>query len=111
MENRIDHILKAIGAQFENMIAGDARHYLEASLGELAAELGLNGVEHRLKDVPVIVPLKQPLGGMKVRIDGRTFKNYRQFDTGIAVPGYLASESGLPGRNYIPHDSMIRNFS
>ena len=58
-----------------------------------------------------IIPLKKPVGGMKVRIDGRTFVNYAQYDTGVVVPGYGAKEAGLPFETFIPNDSMILNFN
>jgi hypothetical protein len=32
---------------------------------------------------------------MKVRIDGRTFVNYAQYDSGIVVPGYVAEKKGF----------------
>ena len=62
------------------------------------------------RDVYAIVPLKQPAAGMKVRIDGRTFVNYAQFESGVAVPGYMANDAGLPYKPFTPHDSMILNF-
>jgi hypothetical protein len=48
---------------------------------------------------------------MKVRIDGRTFVNYAQFESGIAVPNYVARQVDLPNRAYIAQDSMICNFA
>ena len=49
--------------------------------------------------------------GMKVRIDGRTFVNYVQSETGVAMPGYIAKYSGLPHKAYEAWDSMILNFT
>jgi len=48
---------------------------------------------------------------MKVRIDGRTFVNYAEYPSGIAVPGYLARETGRSYKTFIPNDSMICNFT
>lgn len=48
---------------------------------------------------------------MKVRIDGRTFVQYRQFDSGVVVPGHVAQQSGLSHKSYQANDSMILNFS
>jgi hypothetical protein len=48
---------------------------------------------------------------MKVRIDGRTFVDYVRFDSGVAVPGYVARAANLPFSTYIPEDSMILNFA
>ncbi|MFC1505165.1 hypothetical protein ACFL5W_01470 [Thermodesulfobacteriota bacterium] len=107
----LDALLKQIGKNYEGLIAVDARNYLEVDLGYQAERLGYTGLRNRLKSVQAIVPLKHPLDGMKVRIDGRTFKNYRQFDFGLAVPGYVAQESSMPGKSYIPQDSMILNFN
>jgi hypothetical protein len=84
---------------------------LEVPLGTRAGRLGLDDLRKRFKDTSVIVPLKQPLAGMKVRIDGRTFKNYVQLDCGIAVPGHIARLSALPFKAYVAPDSMILNFA
>jgi hypothetical protein len=59
----------------------------------------------------VIVPLKEPQPGMKVRIDGRTFVNYAQYDSGIAVPGHVARNTSRPYAKFVPEDSMICNFN
>jgi hypothetical protein len=49
--------------------------------------------------------------GMKVRIDGRTFVNYAQFDSGVVVPGFVARQAGMKHRTYEPLDSMVLNFT
>jgi hypothetical protein len=49
--------------------------------------------------------------GMKVRIDGRTFVNYAQFESGVVVPDHVAREAGLPYRAFVPNESMILNFA
>jgi hypothetical protein len=59
--------------------------------------------------VQAVVPLKQPVEGMKVRIDGRTFVDYAEFDSGVVVPGYEARETTLPRRPWTANDSMILN--
>jgi len=48
---------------------------------------------------------------MKVRIDGRTFVNYAQFESGIVTPNYVAERVDLPYRAYNARDSMICNFA
>jgi hypothetical protein len=48
---------------------------------------------------------------MKVRIDGRTFVNYAEYESGVAVPGYLAKVTGQPYHTFVPLDSMICNFT
>ena len=56
-------------------------------------------------------PKKMPLMGMKVRIDGRTFVKYAQFDSGIVMPPYIARQANLSKRDYQAWDSMICNFA
>jgi hypothetical protein len=111
MVSPLNNLLKAIGQDYRDLIAPDARHYLEICLGRQAERMGVKGLKPQFQDVQVIVPLKHPLSGMKVRIDSRTFKNYVQFDSGIAVPSYVARVSGLPARTYTPQDSMVLNFA
>jgi hypothetical protein len=48
---------------------------------------------------------------MKVRIDGRTFIDYAQFESGVVVPGYVAREAGLTYKTFLPLGSMILNFA
>ena len=48
---------------------------------------------------------------MKVRIDGRTFINYAQFNFGIVVPHHIAKQVNLHQRAYVARDSMICNFT
>jgi len=48
---------------------------------------------------------------MKVLIDGRTFVNYAQYDSGVVVPGYVAERAGLPSRPYVADESMILDFA
>jgi hypothetical protein len=79
-------------------------------LDQKAAELDFLEVKKRYWNVHTIVPLKHPVRGMKVRVDGRTFVNYAQFESGIAVPQYVAGQVDLPHRTYIAKDSMICNF-
>jgi len=80
-------------------------------LAQKAAELGFAEVKESYGNVYAILPLKHPISGMKVRIDGRTFVNYAQFESGIAVPQYVAGQVDLPHRAYIAKDSMICNFA
>ena len=48
---------------------------------------------------------------MKVQIEGRTFVNYAQFESGIVAPHYIANQVDLFHRAYIAKDSMICNFA
>ena len=110
MTDNISKVLTVIGEDYKDNIHDDSRHYLEISLAQKAAELGFSEVNKRYKNVCAIIPLKRPVSGMKVRIDGRTFVNYVQFESGVVVPNYVARKVDLPHREYIAKDSMICNF-
>jgi hypothetical protein len=111
MNNALAEILEKIGKRYRETIAPGGRHYLELDIEKEAARLG-----HTLdggKFVPghVVIPLKEPSDGMKVRIDGRAWVGYAQFETGVVVPGNIAKKAGLPYRKYEAQDSMIKNFT
>ncbi|NNL75705.1 MAG: hypothetical protein HKO68_05145 [Desulfobacterales bacterium] len=111
MKNNLSQVLAQIGEDYKENIDDDSRHYLEISIAQKAAELGFSEVEESCKSAYAIVPLKHPVEGMKVRIDGRTFVNYTQFESGVVVPHYVARQLDLPHRAYIAKDSMICNFA
>ena len=111
MDTRLIHILNVIGEKYRGRIQKGSRHYLEVSIGKQAERLGHKDLKDKYKNTYAIIPLNAPQKGMKVRIDGRTFINYAEHSSGIAIPGYLARESGSSFRKYIPNDSMICNFS
>ncbi len=104
-------MLNNIREEYQENIQKNSRHYLEVSIAQKAAELGFPDVKERYQDVHAIVPLKHPISGMKVRIDGRTFVNYAQFESGIVTPNYVARQVNLPHKAYIAKDSMICNFA
>ena len=110
MTDNLSEVIARIGEEYKDNINRNSRHYLEISLAKKAAELGLSEAKEQYKNVCAIVPLKRPVSGMKVRIDGRTFVNYAQFESGIVVPNYVAGQADLPHRAYIVKDSMICNF-
>ena len=105
------NLLDQIGELYRPMIMKGSRHYLEVSVGKQAQMLGYAGIEEKYGNTCVIVPLRTPQRGMKVRIDGRTFVNYAEHASGIALPGYLAREVGRSFTRFIPNDSMICNFT
>ena len=111
MNATIDDIITKIGEEYRDNIEGDARHYLEVDIGRKAEQLGRPEVGEKFKNVYAVVPLRKPAKGMKVRIDGRTFVDYAQFESGVAVPGYVAKEANLTYKTFIPLDSMILNFT
>ena len=110
MSNNLNEVLTKIGEDYKDNIRNDSRHYLEISVARKAAELGFAEVKERYGAVYAIIPLKHPVEGMKVRIDGRTFVNYAQFDSGVVVPQYLANQVDLPRKAYVAQDSMICNY-
>lgn len=110
METELGNVLQHIGESFKNDILKESNRYLEVDIGKQATELGLSDIQESYQHVHAIVPLKQSLPGMKVMIDGRTFINYAQFDTGIVVPEYVAKKTDMDYQTYIPADSMILNF-
>jgi hypothetical protein len=111
MTENLSEVLAKIGEEYRENINNDSRHYIEISIAKKAAELGFSEAQEQYKNAFAIVPLKDPFGGMKVRIDGRTFVNYAQFESGIVVPNYIARQVDLPQRPYTAQDSMICNFA
>lgn len=109
--NKLNDILNIIGEEYKLIVLRGSRHYLEVSIGKHAERLGYADLKEKYKNTWVIVPLKAPQKGMKVRIDGRTFVNYAEHASGIAFPGYLAREAGRSFKSFVPNDSMICNFS
>ena len=111
MNQNLNNVLNTIAEEYKERIQKGSRHYLEVSIGNHAEKLGHADLKEKFKDTYAIVPLKSPQKGMKVRIDGRTFVNYAEHASGIAVPGYLARETGRKFNAFIPNDSMICNFT
>jgi hypothetical protein len=111
MTKSLSEVLATIGEDYKENIQEDSRYYIEISIARKADELGFSEVKEHYRNVNAIVPLKHPIEGMKVRIDGRTFVDYAQFESGIVVPNYVAGQVNLPHRVYIAKDSMICNFA
>ncbi|MFZ5571345.1 MAG: hypothetical protein ACOZF0_13135 [Thermodesulfobacteriota bacterium] len=110
MNRKLQDVLTNIYEEFKDNIAKGARHYLQVDIGQRAGELGYSELKDQYRLSSAVVPLKNPVRGMKVRIDGRTFTNYAQFDSGIVVPDYVAKDTGMPYGKFVPNDSMILNF-
>jgi len=110
MTDDLSAVIARIGEEYRDKINSNSRHYLEISLAQKAAELGFLESKEQYKNICAIVPLKRPATGMKVRIDGRTFVNHAQFESGVVVPNYVAKKVDLPHRGYTANDSMICNF-
>jgi hypothetical protein len=111
METPLGKVITRIGEELKNDILPTSRLYREVSIDERAQAFGLTELKGRYREVFAIVPLKQPADGMKVRIDGRTFIDYAQFESGVVVPGYVAEDAGLPYKPFVPKDSMILVFA
>ena len=94
MKEKLKGIIENIGTEYRAKILKGSRHYTEVSIGKRAAELGYHDLEAPFRKTYAVVPLKEPQSGMKVRIDGRTFVDYAEYESGIAVPGYLARKAG-----------------
>ncbi len=112
MNQKLFEVLKNISDEFRDKISDTAgtRNYLEVDIGKRAGQMGFPDLKELYHDVNAVVPLKHEVPGMKVRIDGRTFVNYARYDSGIAVPGYVAKAAGLPYKTFVANDSMILNF-
>jgi hypothetical protein len=110
MDQRIEALLTHVEETYSGIIQRGSRHYMEVNLAEQARKLGFADLGEKYDTASAIIPLKTPQKGMKVRIDGRTFVNYAEYDSGMAVPGYLAKAAGRKFRTFIAQDSMICNF-
>ena len=111
MDRNLSAVFNSINEEFGDNISPGSRYYMEVNIGERARSMGFRKTGDAYSAVEAIIPLKHPVSGMKVRIDGRTFVNYAQYDTGIVVPGRIARAAGLRSKPYVPHDSMILNFN
>jgi hypothetical protein len=111
MNKDLAEVVNGIGDDFRDIILTGSRFYLEVNIGEQAEKFGHSELGEKYHDKYAIVPLKHPVNGMKVRIDGRTFVNYAQFESGVVVPNFIAKDAGISYKAFIPHDSMICNFA
>ncbi len=111
MDKDLGEVLNLIGEEYRDHVSPDSRYYIEVDIGANAGRRGYAELKRRYKKINAIVRLKEPLPGMRVRIDGRTFVDYAQLDSGVAVPGYVAREAGVPFRGFVANDSMILNFA
>jgi hypothetical protein len=109
--SNLDKVLTKIGEEYKEDILSDSRYYVEVDIGKKAEELGFSDLNGDYHDVYAIVPTRTPAKGMTVRIDGRTFVNYGQLESGIAVPGYVAKYVSLPYKTFEPNHSMILSFN
>ena len=111
MHDHLKFVLTQMGETYKEIIEKGSRHYLEVSIAKEASDMGMADVKDYYADAYAIIPLKRPLAGMKVRIDGRSFANYAQFASGVVVPPYVAQKAGLAYQAFSAQDSMICNFA
>lgn len=111
MNQPLNAVIRDIMNQFGDNIGKGSRFYTEVDIGKRAREMGYDELAGEYQGIGAVVPLKGPLPGMKVRIDGRTFVRYVQFQSGVAVAEHVARHSGLPHRPFEAQDSMILNFT
>ena len=111
MEKALVAVLESLEKEYRQQISPGSRFYLEVDIGKRAETLGFKEAGDRYRAVPAVIPIKKPVSGMKVRIDGRAFVHYAQTDAGVVVPGYIATDAGIPFKAFIPNDSMILNFN
>lgn len=111
MDNNLNTVIQKIAEEYKDIIQADGRNYLEVSISQKAAEMGLADIEECYQNVLAIVPLQGPVDGMKVRIDGRTFVKYDQFTSGVAVPYFVSQNADLTHKPYTAQNSMICNFN
>ncbi len=110
MKSKLGELLGKIGAMYKEDIADDSGVFLEIDIGKEAEKLGYVDLAEKYRGVEAAVPLKDSVDGMKVMIDGRTFVNYGQLDSGVIIPGRIAKEAALPYKPYEAPVSIVRTF-
>jgi hypothetical protein len=111
MNNQLDRVLTRMKDKYQHHILDNSGIYMEVDIGKEAEEIGLSDLKDKYRNVYAVIPLKEALEGIKVLIDGRTFVNYVQFESGIAAPGFIVKNSRLPYKKYVAKDSMVYNFA
>lgn len=110
MNQQLKKVLEHIQVAYKDNAMAGARNYRNVNIGKVALKLGFKKLHDKYLDREVVVALKGPQPGMKVRIDGRTFVKYAEYADGFSVPEHIAKKAGLPFKTYEANDSMILNF-
>jgi hypothetical protein len=110
MSNALNAVLKKIGEEYREEIEDGSGTFLELDIGEQLEKMGYTDLADEYRGVEAAVPLKHTVDGMKVMIDGRTFVNYGQLESGVIIPGRIAREAALPFKPYEAPVSIIRAF-
>jgi len=111
MNEQLKTVLKHIQNEHKTRATTGARHYLNVDIGKTALKLGFKKLHDVYSNRDVVVSLKEPQPGMKVRIDGRTFVNYAEYSDGFAVPAPIAQKAGMAFKPFVANNSMILNFT
>lgn len=111
MKENIQKVLEHIRSSYRSVARKGGRHYISVNIGDIARKLGYNNIEKDVAERDVVVALKEPQPGMKVRIDGRTFVRYAEYADGFAVAEPIADKAGMSYKPYLAQNSMILNFS
>ncbi|MFH0729018.1 MAG: hypothetical protein V2B19_22100 [Pseudomonadota bacterium] len=111
MDNQLDQVLTRMKDKYQNHIQDNSGIYMDVDIGKEAEAIGLSDLKDKYRNVYAVIPMKEAFEGIKVLIDGRTFVNYVQFESGIAAPGFIVKDSRLPHKKYVAKDSMVYNFA
>lgn len=111
MKDNLQKVLEHIRITYKSMALKGGRHYMSVNIGGIARKMGYHDIEKNVADREVIIALKEPQPGMKVRIDGRTFVRYAEYADGFAVAEPIAVKAGMRYKPYTAQNSMILNFT
>jgi hypothetical protein len=110
MSNKLGEVLTKIAEEYREEISVESGTFLELDIGKEAEKLGYSNTAEKYRGRVAVVPLKRTLDGIKVMMDGRTFVDYAQLETGVVIPGYIAKEAALPSKHYEAPESIVRVF-
>jgi hypothetical protein len=110
MSNELSELLTRIADEYKEEISAESGTFLELDIGKEAEKLGYSKLAEKYRGIAAAVPLKRTLNGMKVMMDGRTFVDYAQLETGVVIPRYIAKEAALPTKHYEAPESIVRVF-
>ena len=110
MSNELIKVLAHMADEYKDDISRDSGVYLELDIGKEAEKLGYPDIAEKYAGAEAVVPLSHTPDGMKVMIDGRTFVNYEQLETGVVIPGHVAKDAALPSKHYEAPVMVIRVF-
>jgi len=104
MEN-LEKVLKKMGEELKDEIWAKSSTYCLIDIAKAYEIFDIEGGE-QYKDVNAVVPLKKTLKGLSVIVSGKSFEDYAQLKSGIAVPEWVAEEAKMKYKKYKPKDEM-----